>query len=355
LVSHAGTGSDRSGDLAYIHGMDAPDSARKTALICGIGGQDGAYLAAHLLDLGYRVVGTSRDVHANRFDGLERLGLRDRVTVESMSLVDFRSTIQIVSRHEPDEIYNLAGQSSVGLSFELPVETYESIIVATVNLLEAVRMLGGRIRLYNAGSSEMFGNTHGQPATEDTVLHPRSPYGIAKATSFWQIAQYREAYGVHACTGILFNHESPLRPERFVTQKIVAAACRIAAGEQQTLTLGDLSVQRDWGWAPEYVVAMHAMLQLDAPEDFVIATGHTSSLEEFVAEAFSAVGLEWRTHVVQDPLLMRPSEIAVGRADPSRAAERLAWKARYRMADVARMMAAARRPVTGFSLLLSPK
>ena len=323
--------------------MDAVDSSNKTALICGIGGQDGPYLAAHLLGLGYRVVGTSRDAHANRFEGLERLGIRDRVGVESMSLVDFRSTFQIMSRFEPDEIYNLAGQSSVGLSFELPVETYESFIVGTVNLLEAVRMLGGRPRLYNAGSSEMFGNTHGQPATEETVLHPRSPYGIAKATSFWQIAQYREAYDVHACTGILFNHESPLRPERFVTQKIVAGACRIATGEQQTLTLGDLSVQRDWGWAPEYVVAMHAMLQLDEPEDFVIATGHTSSLEDFVAEAFAAVGLDWKQHVVQDPKLMRPSEIAVGRADPSRAAERLGWRARYRMADVARMMAEARR------------
>ena len=323
--------------------MDATSVSNKTALICGISGQDGPYLAAHLLNLGYRVIGTSRDAHANRFEGLERLDIRDQVVVESMSLVDFRSTIQIVSRHEPDEIYNLAGQSSVGLSFELPVETYESFIVGTVNLLEAVRMLGGRTRLYNAGSSEMFGNTQGQPATETTVLHPRSPYGIAKATSFWQIAQYRDAYGVHACTGILFNHESPLRPERFVTQKIVAAACRIAAGEQKTLTLGDLSVQRDWGWAPEYVVAMHAMLQLDEPEDFVIATGHTSSLQDFVAEAFAAVGLDWMKHVVQDPKLMRPSEIAVGRADPSRAAERLGWTARYRMPDVARMMTEARR------------
>ena len=148
---------------------------------------------------------------------------------------------------------------------------------------------------------------------------------------------------MHACTGILFNHESPLRPERFVTQKIVAGACRIAAGEQQTLTLGDLTVQRYWGWAPEYVVAMHAMLRLDEPEDFVIATGHTSSLQDFVAEAFAAVGLDWQRHVVQDPKLMLPSEITVGRADPSWAAQRLGWKARYRMADVARMMAEARR------------
>jgi GDPmannose 4,6-dehydratase len=323
--------------------MEAPGARSKTALICGIGGQDGAYLAAHLLGLGYRVVGTSRDAHANRFAGLARLGIRDHVAVESMSLVDFRSTMQVIARHTPDEIYNLAGQTSVGLSFDMPVETYESIIIATVNLLEAVRILGRPVRLYNAGSSEMFGTTDGRPATETSVLRPRSPYGIAKATSFWQIAQHRDAYGVHACTGILFNHESPLRPERFVTQKIVAGACRIAAGEQMALTLGDLSVQRDWGWAPEYVVAMHAMLQLDRPEDFVIATGQTSSLEDFVAEAFAAVGLDWRQHVTRDPTLMRPSEIAVGRADPSRAAERLGWRAQSRMPDVVRMMVEAQR------------
>lgn len=322
--------------------MTTSSPSTKTALICGISGQDGAYLAAHLLGNGYTVVGTSRDAQVNRFDGLTRLGIRDRVQIESMSLVDFRSSMQVISRHEPDEIYNLAGQTSVGLSFDTPVETYESIIVGTVNLLEAVRMAGGRARLYNAGSSEMFGTTGDQPATEHTVLRPRSPYGIAKATSFWQIAQYRDAYGVRACTGILFNHESPLRPERFVTQKIVAAACRIAAGRQDRLSLGDLSVCRDWGWAPEYVVAMHRMLQLDSPDDFVIATGHTSSLEDFVAEVFAAVGLDWRRHVVRDPTLMRPTEITVGRGDPSKAADRLGWRAEYRMPDVAHMMVAAR-------------
>lgn len=327
---------------ATLSCMQATNTQPRTALVCGIGGQDGAYLAAHLLGLGYRVVGTSRDALANRFEGLDRLGLRDRVILESMSLVDFRSTMQVISRHHPDEIYNLAGQTSVGLSFDQPVETFESIIIGTVNLLESIRMLGQPTRLYNAGSSEMFGNAGEQPASESTVLRPRSPYGIAKATSFWQIAQYRDAYGMHACTGILFNHESPLRPERFVTQKIVAGACRIAAGLQQTLTLGDLTVRRDWGWAPEYIVAMHQMLQRDTAEDFVIATGETNSLEQFVACAFSAVGLDWRNHVVQDPKFLRPAEIACGRADPSRAAERLGWKAKYRMADVARMMVEAR-------------
>jgi len=314
----------------------------KTALITGIGGQDGAYLAAHLLAEGYRVVGTSRDAAAGRFDGLRTLGIRDVVSIRSMSLVDFRSTIKVVAEEEPDEIYNLAGQTSVFVSFEQPVETFESIVVGIVNLLEAIRILKAPIRLYNAGSSEMFGSTGIAPATEETAIKPRSPYGIAKATSFWQVAQYREAYALHACTGILFNHESPLRPERFVTQKIVAAACRIAAGEQQTLTLGDLTVQRDWGWAPEYVVAMHRMLQQEQPEDLVIATGRTHSLEKFVHAVFSAVGLRWRAYVRHDHSLVRPTELACGRADPSRAREKLGWQARHHMPDVARMMVEAR-------------
>jgi GDPmannose 4,6-dehydratase len=321
--------------------IQKPVSARK-ALICGMGGQDGSYLAAHLLDLGYTVVGTSRDAQASRFDGLTRLGIRDRVTVESMSLVDFRSTMQVLSRTQPDEVYNLAGQTSVGLSFNQPVETFESIVIGTVNLLEAIRMLSRPIRLYNAGSSEMFGNAGEQPAGETTVLRPCSPYGIAKATSFWQIAQYRQAYGIAACTGILFNHESPLRPERFVTQKIVAGACRVAAGEQDVLSLGDLSVRRDWGWAPEYVVAMHRMLQMETLQDFVIATGQTTSLEDFVREVFASLGLDWRKHVVRDPALTRPSEILSGQADTSHATARLGWTARSKMKDVARMMVEAR-------------
>ena len=318
-------------------------SPARTALICGIGGQDGAYLAKHLLDLGYTVVGTSRDAQAGRFTGLERLGIRDRVALMSMSLVDFRSTFQVLKRSQPDEIYNLAGQSSVGLSFDQPVETFESIVVGTINLLEAIRLLGTPIRLYNAGSSEMFGNAGAEPAGEHTVLKPRSPYGIAKATSFWQIAQYRQAYSIEACTGILFNHESPLRPERFVTQKIVAGACRVAAGEQDVLSLGDLSVRRAWGWAPEYVVAMHRMLQTETLEDFVIATGQTTSLEDFVREVFASLGLDWRKHVVRDPALTRPSEILSGQADTSHATARLGWTARSRMKDVARMMVEARR------------
>jgi GDPmannose 4,6-dehydratase len=315
----------------------------RSALITGIGGQDGAYLAAHLLSLGYRVAGTSRDAETGGFGGLRALGIREQVELHSMSPVDFRSTMHVVTHVCPDEIYNLAGQTSVRMSFDQPVETFESIVVGVINLLEAVRILKAPIRIYNAGSSEVFGNTGGSAANEETTFRPRSPYGIAKATSFWQVAQYREAYGIQACTGVLFNHESPLRPERFVTQKIVAAACRIASGHQRVLALGDLSVQRDWGWAPEYVTAMHRMLQLDEPTDLVIATGETHSLEQFVHEAFDVLGLDWRNHVVHDASLVRPSEIACGRADPSRAAATIGWTARYRMHDVVRMMVDARR------------
>ena len=319
----------------------AHPSAR-TALITGIGGQDGGYLAAHLLEAGYRVVGTSRDARTSRFDGLASLGIRDRVELVSMSPADFRSTITVLDRVAPDEIYNLAGQSSVGASFAEPVETFASVVEGTINLLEAIRLLGHPTRLFTAGSSEMFGDTGDVPAHETTPVRPRNPYAVAKAASFWQVAQYREAFGVHACTGILFNHESPLRSERFVTQKVVAAACRIAAGRERTVRLGDLSVRRDWGWAPEYVVAMHRMLQTAMPADYVLATGHTSALAEFVAAVFAAAGLDWRRHVEHDAALVRPTESGCGRADPSRAAAELGWRARWTMPDVARMMVEAR-------------
>jgi GDPmannose 4,6-dehydratase len=203
----------------------------KTALITGIGGQGGAYLSSHLLTLGYRVVGSSRDAEASRLDGLRALGIRDQVSVRSMSPIDFRSTLQVISEVMPDEIYNLAGQSSVRLSFDQPVETFESIVVGVINLLEAIRRLRAPIRSCNTGSSERFGNTGEVPANERTAFNPQSPYGIAKATSFWHVTRYGAANSLHACTGILFNHQGPLRPKRFVTRKIVSAACRIALGE----------------------------------------------------------------------------------------------------------------------------
>ena len=313
----------------------------KTALITGISGQDGAYLAKLLLEKGNRVVGTSRDAQVSQFSNLDRLGIRSEVELESVALNDFRSVIRALVKVQPDEIYNLAGQSSVSLSFDQPVETQESIYVASLNLLEAVRFTGKGTKIYNAGSSECFGDLNGAAANENTPFRPRSPYAVAKAAAFWQVANYREAYGLFACSGILFNHESPLRPARFVTQKIVLAAHRIAQGEQKELKLGDIEVQRDWGWAPEYVEAMYLMLQQKEPQDFVIATGQSHKLADFVDATFQVLGLDWKQYTHTDPELLRPSEIMIGRGDASKAATQLGWKAKYRMHDVARFMVEA--------------
>lgn len=229
----------------------------KRALICGVSGQDGGYLARHLLALGYEVHGTSRDAQMSSFDGLRRLGIRDRVRTWSMAPNDFRSVLHVVKKVEPGEIYNLSGQSSVGLSFEQPVETMESITVGTLNLLETIRFLGAEVRFYNAGSSECFGDTHGIPADERTPFSPRSPYAVAKSAAHWQVANYREAYNLFACTGVLFNHESSLRPSRFVTKKIVETARRIAGGAQEKLTLGNTKVIRDCAGAAQNETAAH--------------------------------------------------------------------------------------------------
>lgn len=319
----------------------------KKALICGISGQDGAYLAQLLLEKGYTVCGTSRDAQMSSFRNLARLGIREQVKLESMSLTDFRSVLQVLAKIEPDEVYNLAGQSSVGLSFEQPVETLESIATGTLNLLEAIRFTKRNIKFYNAGSSECFGETGDRAANETTPFRPRSPYAVAKSTAFWEVANYREAYGLFACSGILYNHESPLRPERFVTQKIVAAACRIAAGRAEKLHLGNISVQRDWGFAPEYVEAMYLMLQHPQPDDYVIATGETHRLEDFVAAAFACVGLNWHEHVITDTSLFRPTDIAIGRGNPAKAKEQLGWEAQSKMPDVVRMMVEAKMANAG--------
>lgn len=319
----------------------------KKALICGVSGQDGAWLARLLLDKGYEVHGTSRDAQASSFAGLAQLGIRERVQLSSMSLIDFRSVLTVLSKVQPDEIYNFAGQSSVGLSFQQPVETLESHATGTLNLLEVIRFLARPIRLYNACSGECFGDTGDHPADETTPFRPRSPYAVAKAAAFWEVANYRDAYGLYACNGILFNHESPLRPARFVTRKIVAAACRIAAGSRERLTLGNLAVKRDWGWAPEYVEAMWRMLQQDQPDDYVVATGESHSLEEFVAEAFACAGLDWRAHVDTDQALFRPSEIMAGCGNPARAEKKLGWRAKSGMRDVVRMMVEAEQKGPG--------
>jgi GDPmannose 4,6-dehydratase len=224
--------------------------------------------------------------------------------------------------------YNLSGQSSVGLSFEQPVETIESISLGTLNLLEAMRFLGRDVRFYAAGSSECFGDTGDVPADEGTPFRPRSPYAVAKAAAHGLVANYREAYGLFCCTGILFNHESPLRPERFVTQKIIRAAARIAAGSKERLRLGNIKIQRDWGWAPEYVEAMWSMLQQRDPDDFVVATGRTVSLEYFIQKTFEVFGLDWQQHVLSDSTMLRPTDILIGKANPAKAHRIFGWKHR---------------------------
>ncbi len=305
-------------------------ATKRTALICGVSGQDGSYLAQLLLQKGYVVFGTSRDVQGSSFSNIQKLGIQDQISYISMVPEDFRSVLVTLRKSNPDEIYYLAGQSSVGLSFEQPAETIQSITLGTLNILEGCRMMedkGKLIKIYHAGSGECFGDTHGEPANETTPFYPMSPYAVAKSSAYWLVNNYRDAYGLFACTGILFNHESPLRPERFVTQKIVRAVKRISAGSSEKLRLGRLDIARDWGWAPEYVEAMWLMLQQDNPEDFVIATGITITLEEFVRVAFEQANLNWKDYVIQDPSLFRPTDLAIGRADPSKTQKALDWKA----------------------------
>tara|TARA_R110000868_G_scaffold80875_1_gene229246 strand:- start:48645 stop:49613 length:969 start_codon:yes stop_codon:yes gene_type:complete len=299
---------------------------KKRALIFGICGQDGVYLAKLLRDQGYEVHGTSRDKEMANMAGLRLMGVYDDVTVHSAALLDFRSVLQVIDDVRPDEIYNLAGQSSVGLSFAQPVETFEGIILGTLNILECIRFLKLPARFYNATSGEVFGNTEA-PADETTPFRPRSPYGVAKSTAFWTVANYRESYGIFACSGILFNHESPLRPSRFVTQKIVRGAVDIAEKRAEKLTLGNLDVSRDWGWAPDYVDAMARMLKRDEPDDYVVATGKSNTLTGFVDAVFGCLGMNSSTYVETTPDLMRPTDIRVSVGDPAKAKTKLNWSA----------------------------
>jgi GDPmannose 4,6-dehydratase len=311
----------------------------KRALIFGISGQDGAYLAQLLLTKGYEVHGTSRDADLQSFARLARLGVRDRVATHSVSLRDFRELLQIVTAVRPDEIYNLAGQSSVALSFSQPIESMESIAQAELLLLEVIRYLKLPTRLYNAGSSECFGDrARGSGADEATPFNPRSPYAAAKAAAHWTTVNYREAYGLFACSGILFNHESPLRSERFVTKKIVAAAAAIARGERTRIALGNTAVVRDWGYAPEYVEAMWRMLQRDEPDDFVIATGEAHTIAEFAAEAFGHFGLDAAQHIDVDESLFRPSDIAWSCGNPAKAERVLGWTAKTRFGELVKIL-----------------
>lgn len=304
--------------------------AGKRALIFGVSGQDGAWLAKLLLEHGYEVHGSSRDRDAVSFSNLQRLGILDRVHLHSAAPVDFRSVAALLEIVNPHEIYNLSAQSSVSLSFEQPLETLSSVVIGTVNILEAMRFLNVGARFYNAASSECFGDTAG-PAAEGAPFHPKSPYGTSKAAAYWAVANYRDAYGMFACSGILFNHESHLRPARYVSQKIVRGAADIADGRARTLNLGRLDIVRDWGWAPEYVDAMHRMLGHDQPEDFVIATGEGHTLEDFVDRVFAGFDLNWRDWVEVDAGLYRPSEIAFSVGNPEKAKRILGWEATHRL------------------------
>ncbi|MBI5921890.1 MAG: GDP-mannose 4,6-dehydratase [Betaproteobacteria bacterium] len=321
------------------------------ALICGVSGQDGGYLARLLLEEGYEVIGTSRDAMVASFATLERLGISDQVTTVSMAINDFRSVLSTLEKHQPDEIYNLAGQTSVSLSFEQPLETMESIAGGTLNLLEAIRCIARPMRLYSAGSSECYGDT-AEPANEETPFRPRSPYAVAKASAHWLVRNYREAYNLFACTGILFNHESPQRQARFVTQKIVTTAHQIALGKQQKLRLGNILIQRDWGWAPDYAEAMWRMLRMKQPEDLVIATGRTVSLEYFIAKVFENFSLNWQDHVNIDPSLFRPTDIQCSRADPTKAFQVLGWRHQVDIDEVITRMCNAARGKTWKPMLV---
>ena len=310
------------------------------ALIYGITGQDGAYLAEFLLEKGYEVWGVSRDSAVADLSKLERLGISKSVGLTSANLNDFRSVLSSLMTVDPDEIYNLAGQSSVALSFEQPVEAVESITIGILNLLESIRFSGKDVKLYNASSSECFGNLRNERATEETLFRPHSPYGVAKAAAHWEVVTYREAYKLFACNGILFNHESPLRPERFVTKKILGAVARIAKGSNEKIRLGDMQIVRDWGWAPEYVRGMWKILQQREAGDFVLATGESHSLAEFVDYAFGCMGLDPGRHIQEDPTLVRPREVRFSYADPSRAMKVLNWRATKKMRDVIDLMLA---------------
>ena len=307
---------------------------KKIALICGIRGQDGSYLAEFLLNKGYEVWGTSRDIDSGNFNNLNFLRVQNKVHLISMNTTDFISVFRVINEISPDEIYNLSGQSSVGLSFDQPKETIESIVLGMLNILEAVRESKKIVKIYHAASSECFGNTKNKPANENTPFDPLSPYAIAKTTASMLVKNYRSAYSMHVSNGILFNHESVLRPERFVTQKILHTAKRISQGSGARLSLGRIDIARDWGWAPEYVEAMWIMLQQDNPDDYVIATGVTTTLEDYVSQVFDFYNLDWKDYVSHSKALVRPLDIQNSYADPSKAEKILGWSASVKMPDL---------------------
>lgn len=314
---------------------DAPAN-RKTALITGITGQDGSHLADLLLEKGYEVIGMVRRSSTSTFERIAHI--QDRLTLVPGDLLDEVSLIHLLQEHRPREVYNLAAQSFVQTSWNQPVFTGEVTALGVTRMLDAIRIVDPAIRFYQASSSEMFGKVQEVPQRESTPFYPRSPYGVAKVYGHWITVNYRESYDLFATSGILFNHEGPRRGLEFVTRKISDGVARIALGLQDELRLGNLDARRDWGWAPDYVEAMWRMLQQDAPDDFVIATGETHSVKEFVEEAFGHAGLDWGKHVVQDERFMRPAEVDLLVGDPSKAGEAMGWEPRVTFVELVRRM-----------------
>jgi GDPmannose 4,6-dehydratase len=311
----------------------------KRALITGITGQDGSYLAELLLEKGYDVTGVVRRSSVERFERIEHL--RGRLTLAQADLLDQHSLIEALRTSRPSEVYNLGAQSFVPTSWNQPVLTAEFDAIGVTRLLEAIRLVDPSIRFYQASSSEMFGQVRETPQRETTPFHPRSPYGVAKVYGHFITVNYRESYGLFACSGILFNHESPRRGLEFVTRKVSDAVARVKLGLAEELRLGNLDARRDWGFAGDYVEAMWRMLQQDAPDDYVVATGETHSVRELVEVAFGVVGLDWREHVKTDPAFLRPAEVDLLIGDATKAREVLGWRPRVDFAGLVRMMVEA--------------
>lgn len=307
-----------------------------TALITGVTGQDGSYLAEYLLEKGYQVIGMVRRTSTINFDRIKHI--QDRLEIVQGDLLDQMSLIGILQEYRPHEVFNLAAQSFVPTSFTQPVLTGEFTALGVTRMLEAIRIVDPTIRFYQASSSEMFGKVQEVPQRESTPLYPRSPYGVAKVYGHWITVNYRESYNIFGCSGILFNHESPRRGLEFVTHKITHAVARIKLGLADELRLGNLEARRDWGYAGDYVQAMWLMLQQDAPDDYVVATGETHSVREFVEEAFSYVDLDWQQYVVQDPKFYRPAEVDLLVGDPSKAMNKLGWEPSVDFRGLVRLM-----------------
>jgi len=306
------------------------------ALITGITGQDGSYLAELLLEKGYEVFGMVRRASTESFERINHI--KDKITLVQADLLDQLSIINIISEHHPDEVYNLAAQSFVPTSWVQPVLTAEFDALGVTKMLEAIRLVDKNIKFYQASSSEMFGKVHTVPQDEDTPFYPRSPYGVAKVYGHWITVNYKESYGIHANSGILFNHESPRRGLEFVTRKITDGAVRIKLGLADKLALGNLDAKRDWGYAGDYVKAMWLMLQQEEPGNFVIATGKTHSVEDFVRLSFERVNLDYKDYVVIDPRFVRPAEVDLLLGNPTRAREKLGWEPAVTFEELVNMM-----------------